>query len=113
MATGKKGIFYSAQRLLPSPPYKYAKTWRGAASTRRVGVRPNWKTIWQNQVPGKVRVLAWKVCRNAISTRVNVARRGIDTNRMCPICGLGEEDPFHVFLRCPHAQQLWRAMTEV
>jgi hypothetical protein len=31
---------------------------------------------------------------------------------LCPICGMEDEDSFHVFMRCPHARQLWLAMAE-
>jgi hypothetical protein len=46
-------------------------------------------------------------------SQVNMARRGMAATRTCPICGLEDEDSFHVFMRCPHALHLWRAMEEV
>jgi hypothetical protein len=86
---------------------------RGATSMRSDGARPSWNIIWKCQVPAKMKIIAWKICRNAISTQVNVAKRGIATTKLCPICGLEDEDSFHVFTRCPHAQSLWQAMAEV
>jgi hypothetical protein len=35
------------------------------------------------------------------------------TTGLCQICGQENEDTYHVFLRCPHARQLWEAMHEV
>jgi hypothetical protein len=86
---------------------------RGATSMRPDEARPSWNIIWKCEVPAKMKILAWKISRNAISTQVNKAKRGIATTKLCPICGLEDEDSFHVFARCPHAQSLWQAMAEV
>jgi hypothetical protein len=48
---------------------------RGASSVRPDGARPSWNIVWKCQVPPKVKTLAWKICRNAISTQTNMARR--------------------------------------
>jgi hypothetical protein len=85
----------------------------GATSDRPDGARPCWKVIWSCPVPPKAKILAWKICNNAISTQVNLARRGMSNVRICQICGQAEEDTFHVFARCPHARALWQAMQEV
>ncbi|KAK1626172.1 hypothetical protein QYE76_000487 [Lolium multiflorum] len=42
---------------------------RGATSSRPDGARPSWRLIWKCPVPHKVRILAWKICRNAIATQ--------------------------------------------
>jgi ribonuclease HI len=86
---------------------------RGATSLRPDGARPEWKIIWNCPVPPKVRVLAWKICRNAISTQLNLKRRGMATSGLCPICRCDDEDSFHVFVKCQHARDLWNAMAEV
>jgi hypothetical protein len=75
---------------------------RGATSRRPDGQRPSWKLIWNSLVPPKVKVLAWKISRNAISTQTNLRRRHILASTLCPICGAEEEDTFHIFVRCPH-----------
>jgi hypothetical protein len=109
----KRGVFTvkSAYQLALKGSEQFQN--QGAISARPDGQRPGWKVIWGCSVPPKVKILAWKICRNAISTHTNLARRSLPVSRQCPICGLEEEDSFHVFMRCPHAQQLWEAMEEV
>jgi hypothetical protein len=85
----------------------------GATSTRADGTRPCWQAIWKSLVPRKVELLAWKICRNALATEVNMATRGMRTSSLCQICGMEPEDSFHIFMRCPHARALWMAMKEV
>ncbi|GKA60253.1 RNA-directed DNA polymerase, eukaryota [Tanacetum coccineum] len=44
-------------------------------------------TRWVKSVPIKVNIIAWKVKSNALPTRFNVSRRGMDIDSIvCPIC---------------------------
>jgi hypothetical protein len=86
---------------------------RGATSSRPDGVNPRWQLVWKCPVPPKVKVLAWKICRNALATQQNMQRRKMSTSALCQLCGREEEDTFHIFLRCLHARDLWCAMSEV
>jgi hypothetical protein len=109
----KLGIFTvkSAYRLGLSKQLQQQD--RGASSARPDGARPAWRTIWKCPVPPKVKILVWKICSNAIATQQSMLRRHMTTHGTCTICGMEEEDTFHVFMRCPHARQLWLAMKEV
>jgi hypothetical protein len=86
---------------------------RGATSSRPDGVNPSWQLVWKCPVPPKVKVLAWKICRNALATQQNMQRRKMSTSALCQLCGREEEDTFHIFICCPHARDLWCAMSEV
>ncbi|GKC79663.1 RNA-directed DNA polymerase, eukaryota, partial [Tanacetum coccineum] len=47
------------------------------------------KTLWNKCVPIKVNILAWKIKIEALPTRFNISRRGIDIDSIiCPIYGL-------------------------
>ncbi|KAK4395686.1 hypothetical protein Sango_1722900 [Sesamum angolense] len=59
----------------------------GESSSSRV-VR--WKFTWLAQVPLKVRVFAWRVCRNGLPTTLNLERS--------PWCGSAYEDLLHTLL---------------
>jgi hypothetical protein len=86
---------------------------RGATSARPDVSSPSWKLIWQCPVPPKVKLLAWKICKKSLATQVNLQRHHMTTTGTCQICGKEEEDTMHVFLRCPHARDLWRPMGDV
>ncbi|GJY69402.1 RNA-directed DNA polymerase, eukaryota, partial [Tanacetum coccineum] len=67
------------------------------------------KTIWVKYVPIKINVLAWKIKMDALPTRLNISRRGIDIHSIsCPICDNGIEASDHLFFRCQIATQLTR-----
>uniref|UniRef100_A0ACD5X9B5 Uncharacterized protein n=1 Tax=Avena sativa TaxID=4498 RepID=A0ACD5X9B5_AVESA len=42
---------------------------REATSSRPLGKNPEWKMIWQCQVPPKVRTFAWKLAKNSLATQ--------------------------------------------
>ena len=109
----KLGLFSvkSAYRLALTEKMRHQD--RGATSARPDGERPSWKLIWSCPVPAKMKMLAWKISRNALATKANLRHRGIAATARCDICGSEDEDTFHVFLRCPHARSLWLAMKEV
>ncbi|KAK1669486.1 hypothetical protein QYE76_057645 [Lolium multiflorum] len=55
---------------------------RGATSSRPDGESPSWKLIWRCPVPPKIKVLAWKICRNAVATQLNMKKRDISKGKM-------------------------------
>ena len=45
-----------------------------------------WKATWRMRVLNRVKSLVWRVRRNALPTRMNLVRRHILTDAMCPEC---------------------------
>ncbi|GKB70074.1 RNA-directed DNA polymerase, eukaryota, reverse transcriptase zinc-binding domain protein [Tanacetum coccineum] len=67
------------------------------------------KTRWIRYVPIKLNVLAWKIKTDALPTRLNISRRGIDIQSMtCPICDGGVESSNHLFFSCNLVRQIGR-----
>ncbi|GJS77223.1 RNA-directed DNA polymerase, eukaryota [Tanacetum coccineum] len=59
------------------------------------------ETRWVKCVPIKINVLAWKIKTDALPTRFNISRRGIDIQDMsCLICDNAIESTDHLFFRC-------------
>ncbi|GJX43960.1 RNA-directed DNA polymerase, eukaryota [Tanacetum coccineum] len=59
-------------------------------------------------VPIKVNVFAWKVKMNALLTRFNISRRGIDIESiLCPLCDSGAESSNHLFFNCTVARHIF------
>ncbi|PWA73265.1 RNA-directed DNA polymerase, eukaryota [Artemisia annua] len=71
------------------------------------------KTRWTKLVPIKVNVLAWKVMVDALPTRWNLSRRGINIPSMlCPICGIGVESSSHLFFRCEVSRHIGQSLAK-
>jgi hypothetical protein len=68
------------------------------------------KNIWRSSAPSKVIAFAWKVLRNRIPTKGNLALRGVQVDGGVVDCGhcVGmEEVVSHLFLTCDFAYQVW------
>ncbi|GJS10936.1 RNA-directed DNA polymerase, eukaryota, reverse transcriptase zinc-binding domain protein [Tanacetum coccineum] len=70
------------------------------------------KTRWVKYVSIKVNVLAWKIKIDALPTRFNISRRGIDIHSiLCPVCNGGVESSEHLFFRCHLSKQIARKVS--
>ncbi|KAJ9564749.1 hypothetical protein OSB04_000715 [Centaurea solstitialis] len=66
-------------------------------------------TTWNKIVPGKVRVLNWRIGIDRLPTKVNLEKRGVlldDTS--CPVCKGDPETREHVFINCNKTQEVRR-----
>jgi len=66
--------------------------------------------IWHKQVPMKVSIVAWRLLKDRLPTKVNLQRRGIiqAADTMC-VLGCGKhESASHLFLHCDVFGSLWQ-----
>lgn len=82
----------------------------GATSNRPDGSSSKWKSVWNDIVPRKVNIFAWKLSRDALATQVNLCERKMEKTRICQVCGAEEDDSFHAMVHCPNARGIWQAM---
>ncbi|GKB75576.1 RNA-directed DNA polymerase, eukaryota [Tanacetum coccineum] len=69
-------------------------------------------TRWVKSVPIKVNIIAWKVKSNALPTRFNISRRGMDIDSIvCLICNAGVESTNHIFFQCVVVRQIMRKIS--
>jgi hypothetical protein len=71
------------------------------------------KKIWDSPAPSKVIAFSWKLLRNRIPTRVNLAVRGVGVNGgnvSCVYCNGVAETENHLFLYCDFAASVWKGI---
>lgn len=101
-ANGKftvKSAYHLAVKLLFSEN-------RGSASNCRL-MRRFRRSLWRLPIPHKVRHFAWKACREALPTKVNLRRRKVLTDDSCEWCKEEPETVGHVLWSCLRAQEVW------
>ncbi|KAK3205547.1 hypothetical protein Dsin_019593 [Dipteronia sinensis] len=59
-----------------------------------------WKTLWRINVPNKIKLFLWKACNNWLSTRANLAMRGIPADSTCVLCYRSPETTKHALWGC-------------
>lgn len=85
--------------------------WHDNHSTcKRESSSSGWGKIWILEVPHKVRVFLWRICRNNIPVRNILRIKGIQTSIICPVCTNDVEHVLHVFLDCYFAKECWRIL---
>ncbi|PWA42122.1 reverse transcriptase domain, Reverse transcriptase zinc-binding domain protein [Artemisia annua] len=66
------------------------------------------KLRWNNLVPGKINILAWRIRNYRPPTRANLDKRGINLHSiLCPFCEEKIEDEDHVFALCTFSRNIW------
>lgn len=68
-----------------------------------------WGCIWKLPMPNKVKVFAWRACRNILPAKVNLFVRKVTQNEVCEECGVAVESSGHLFWHCTRAQEVWKA----
>ena len=80
----RKGIFtvkfaYKVARAVLSEG-KVAESSRGSAG------KDVWLAIWKLRIPNQIRGFGWRACNEILPTRLNLSKRKIIADAMCPIC---------------------------
>jgi hypothetical protein len=66
-----------------------------------------WKRVWHVKGPSVVRVFLWKACSNILPTKINLHKRGIVEDPLCPICKQEGESVEHILWTCESARDVW------
>lgn len=66
-----------------------------------------WKRIWQMKAPMKIKMFIWRCLHGIVPVNVALAQRKIPVDPVCPLCGLEEEAPSHMFFNCDRAVRVW------
>nr|GEW66521.1 RNA-directed DNA polymerase, eukaryota [Tanacetum cinerariifolium] len=67
---------------------------------------------WVKSVPSKVNITAWKIKTNALPTRFNLSRSGMDIDTLtCLVCKGGVETTSHLFFQCVLSKQIMRKVS--
>jgi hypothetical protein len=69
-----------------------------------------WIKIWQLKAPNKFKMFVWRFAHNSLPVRRNVARRGVELDTICPVCGRLDEDCGHIFFKCKFVKLCWRLL---
>jgi hypothetical protein len=76
------------------------------SSERFDGSQPLYKGIWAAKVPPKVRVFAWRLAQDGLTTQGNGKRRTLVKHATCQVCSSKDESAYHVVVRCSKAATL-------
>jgi hypothetical protein len=85
---------------------------RGSCSDSTLQTK-QWKDIWKIKGPMVVKTFLWKACNEILPTRVNLHKRGIVYDPLCPVCRVEDETVGHILWRCSAAVGVWSICSNV
>lgn len=65
-----------------------------------------WSSMWQLEVPQKLKHFIWRCCKNLLAVRVKLHCWRIRLDTSCPNYGKAEETQ-HLLFHCPFAHVFW------
>ena len=66
-----------------------------------------WKRVWHVKGPSVVRVFLWMACLNILPIKLNLHKRGIVKDSLCPICKQEGESVEHILWTCELARDVY------
>ncbi|KAL0009208.1 hypothetical protein SO802_010710 [Lithocarpus litseifolius] len=66
-----------------------------------------WNALWKLHIPNKIKVFGWRACQEILPTRLNLARRRIIHDNVCPNCTRFPESTIHALWDCGVAVDVW------
>ena len=59
-----------------------------------------WGKLWKSQVSTKVKIHVWRAFHDALPAMLSLSKRGIEADKLCPLCRDDLEDTSHAFWYC-------------
>ena len=66
-----------------------------------------WKFIWILNVPPKVKLFTWRMCKKGLPMHYNLSKKGMSVNSFCFRCALARELVCHCLWNCPFVKPVW------
>lgn len=67
-----------------------------------------WKSIWSMCCPNKIKIFAWRSCKEILQTKVALMQRKIIQEDYCPMCFKSRESCFHAIWQCKKVRNSWK-----
>nr|POF24578.1 putative ribonuclease h protein [Quercus suber] len=97
----------SGYRLLSEDDSKDSPSVSDLAPTKRL-----WKGIWGLKVPNRVKTFMWRAGTDSLPSKMNLLKRKVLSNDLCPDCKLESESSFHALWTCRVVALVWKCKFE-
>lgn len=65
-----------------------------------------WKSIWNMSILDSMKQISWRACNNLFPTKVNLAKKTVEKDNLCPICG-NPKTILHALWECLATCDIW------
>lgn len=78
-----------------------------AESSDGVATKKFWNGLWKLKIPHKVKLFAWRACKEILPTKVNLLSKRVEVDGACSFCQHSLEDSAHALNFCPSIHDHW------
>lgn len=64
-----------------------------------------WSRLWKLNIPQKIKIFIWRLCRNNLPVHMLLRAKGINVPSTCPMCNADIEHLLHIFFDCHFAER--------
>ncbi|XP_050231894.1 uncharacterized protein LOC126680759 [Mercurialis annua] len=68
-----------------------------------------WKFLWALSIPSKIKIFLMKCYNGWLPVKLNLLKRGMQIDEMCPVCSKCAESTLHSLWLCPAAKDIWKS----
>ncbi|XP_057423561.1 uncharacterized protein LOC130717370 [Lotus japonicus] len=68
-----------------------------------------WQQIWAMKSLPRCKELIWRASKEILPVKMNMKKRGMNIDPICPCCGEEEETTIHALLTCEPVRRIWFA----
>ncbi|XP_042942883.1 uncharacterized protein LOC122277065 [Carya illinoinensis] len=79
---------------------------KGQASTSKC-LKGVWNKLWHIRTAPSEKMFLWRACQDSLPTQLNLFKRKIASDPLCPLCCREEESTMHVLWNCEAAKDVW------
>ncbi|XP_048494508.1 uncharacterized protein LOC125494760 [Beta vulgaris subsp. vulgaris] len=69
--------------------------------------RQVWQRLWSSKIQPRVKMFGWKVAHNGVLVRLNLVKKGMKLDQICPRCGEADESLEHMLMFCEGSRRVW------
>lgn len=78
-------------------------------STEHLKMHVDWKLVWSQHIPPKIKNCLWRSHRNCLPTRQRLISKGVQCPMQCCFRPQSIENEWHIFIDCEKAKDIWKA----
>ncbi|XP_042958214.1 uncharacterized protein LOC122293826 [Carya illinoinensis] len=92
--------------------YKFILDQQGspdAESSNASAQRVVWRNIWKMPVPNKIKIFAWRACKDVLPSKANLLLKHVPNDGLCNFSNEDLEGSYHALVNCKQLQKAWQA----
>ncbi|KAF5481238.1 hypothetical protein F2P56_001906 [Juglans regia] len=72
-----------------------------------------WKAIWKLKLPLKIKIFAWRLCKDCLPTGLNLLKKHVNIDPKCSMRSDQDDDVGHAIVYCAELVESWKDLLPI